>query len=496
MEKFTHVGMLFEKSLSNDHIILRPTNIARCNVIDDTYYDVEFIDEEVMDCFIGSFDDFGLTIGFVNEIEKLKEEYGTVEDGIQALKRDIIDYVFIQTYDDTEDITTTYKADFYNKKFINVAEYKDDALTYKHEEISFTDDKFLNTYNIKKEPIIIDKTKENLEENKNITTNINMVELYNSIKESIIGQDEAIKQVVSTLDRNYSIENFRNKTNILLIGPSGSGKTEMFRTIESTINIPTIIEDSEQYSAVGYQGSSIEDMLVKLYHKANGNLKLAQKGILVIDEIDKKLTDSKDDVSGTRVLNSLLSLMEGTTFRINTTGNDYDPNYVTFDTSYLTVVLAGAFSFMVTTDKGMGFNSELEKKNTYNEISIQKLNKIGLSNEILRRVSIYKLNELSTDNLVDIMNTSKNSYLKELEKYAEKKKINLSINDATIKKIAEIAKSKNIGASGIKATLNEILNDAFFDVELNKKKYNTIEVTEESLEQTPPYILKKERNTK
>mgnify|MGYP003305771275 CR=1 FL=1 len=71
MEKYTHIGMLFEKSLSNDHIILRPTNIARCNVIDDTYYDVEFIDEEVMDCFIGSFDDFGLTIGFVNEIEKL-----------------------------------------------------------------------------------------------------------------------------------------------------------------------------------------------------------------------------------------------------------------------------------------------------------------------------------------------------------------------------------------------------------------------------------------
>ena len=494
MEKYTHVGMLFEKSLSNDHIILRPTNIARCNIIDDTYYDVEFIDEEVMDCFIGSFDDFGLTIGFVNEIEKLKEEYGSIEDGIQALKRDIIDYVFIQTYDDTEDITTTYKADFYNKKFINVAEYKDDALTYKHEEISFTDDKFLNKYNIKTEPIIIDKTKEN-KEDKNIIPNINMVELYKSIKESIIGQDEAIKQVVSTIDRNYSIDNFRNKTNILLIGPSGSGKTEMFRTIESAIKIPTIIEDSEQYSAVGYQGSSIEDMLVKLYHKANGNLKLAEKGILVIDEIDKKITDSKDDVSGTRVLNSLLSLMEGTTFRINTTGNDYDPNYVTFDTSYLTVVLAGAFSFMVTTDKGMGFTNALEKKNTYNEIDIKKLNDYGLSNELLRRVSIYKLNELSVDNLVDIMNKSKNSYLKEMEQYAEKKKINLIINDNTIRKLAEKAKAKNIGASGIKATLNEILNDAFFDVELNKKKYNTIEVTEESLEQTPPYILKKKRNT-
>ena len=65
----------------------------------------------------------------------------------------------------------------------------------------------------------------------------------------------------------------------MLIGPSGSGKTEIFRTIEELIKVPITIEDSEQYSAVGYYGSSIEDMLVKLYHKANGNLKLAEKGM-------------------------------------------------------------------------------------------------------------------------------------------------------------------------------------------------------------------------
>lgn len=495
MEKYTHIGMLFEKKRVNEHNILNPINTVRCNIVDELTYNVEFIGE-LGSVFEYAFDTDDVSVGFVISLEELKKKYGDEENFINIYQDEILSNLYIQTNDYNSDIITTYKLNLYTNKFYKICEFKDNAINEIDEEITFSNDDILESLSIDNKSKIIDKTKENKVKNEDINIDINMIELYNSIIENVIGQDKAVKQIVSTIDRNYNIENFRNKTNILLIGPSGSGKTEIFRTIEELIKVPITIEDSEQYSAVGYYGSSIEDMLVKLYHKANGNLKLAEKGILVIDEIDKKITDNKDDVSGTRVLNSLLALMEGTTFRINTTGNDYNPNYVNFDTSYLTVILAGAFSFMITTDKNIGFNKELEHKQTYDQIDIEKLNKYGLSNELLRRVSIYKLKELSVEDLINIMKISKNSYLKELYKYAEKKKIRLEINDDAIRKIAEISKKKGTGASGIKATLNEILNDAFFEINLKKKSFNTIEVTAESLEKVPPYILRKKRNTK
>ena len=54
-------------------------------------------------------------------------------------------------------------------------------------------------------------------------------------------------------------------------------------------------------------------MLVELYHNASNDLSRAEKGILVIDEIDKKSGENgrNSDVSRGAVLNSLLKIIEG-----------------------------------------------------------------------------------------------------------------------------------------------------------------------------------------
>ena len=188
-------------------------------------------------------------------------------------------------------------------------------------------------------------------------------------------------------------------------------------------------------------------------------------------------------------------MMEGSIYRINT-GNDINPNFIMFDTSRVTFVLAGAFSDLVYKQKSIGINHELETQKKYKDITIEDLNKYGLSSEILRRVSVYNLNELTVDDLIDIMKYSKNSALQEYYKYAKKKGIKLYIDDNAIRKIAEIAIKKNIGASGIKATLNELLNEAFFEIGMHTNSYSSIKITEESINQKPPYILYKKRNIK
>ena len=486
MEKtYNCYGVLFEKLIFNDHIFYKALNIVKCNELEDLMYEVEnlgILDNIYNSCYDDSND---LLIGYVYTKEELIKEYDTLEEGIQSLKDKVFPYVFIQKTDIDSNITITYKFNLDVNEFYKVAEYKNNKLNIFEEQIDITKEKIIvnEIKEVSNKPKIVDCTpKEN--------NQINVKELYLETIKSVIGQDEAIQGIIETLDRNYNIDNYRNKNNILLIGPSGSGKTEIFRTIAEKINVPITIEDSEQYSAVGYQGANISDMLAKLYINAEGDLEAAQKGILVIDEIDKKASNDRNDISGERVLNSLLPMMEGTTFKVNI-GTEDDPNFITFDTSYLTVVLLGAFSDLSNSIKGLGFNNQLEKTKSYKDISKSELKKYGIPNELLGRVSIFRLKELNADDLLNIMLNSKNSAYKELMSYAKKKKIKLNITEDALKKIANDAIKKDVGVRGIKTTLNEITDSAFFEVNMNKDKYNSIEITEETLNSNPPYILQK-----
>lgn len=500
---YDSIGVIFEKQIINEHFILKAISVARCNELDEAFYDVEN-NNELENMFIGSIDlEDSTVIGYVIKEDELIKKYGSVDDGIISLKELTFPYIFIQDYNLANGITLTYKFDKNTQRFFKIAESTEDGILFNEVEITEKDDEYNLKINLSD---AIDTKRKQIEDKKYIENNydnnnddydidIDVKSLYETIKESIIGQDDTIKDIISTLDRNFNIDNYRNKTNILLIGPNGSGKSEMLRTISETINVPITIEDSEQYSAVGYMGNSVDDMLVKLYEKANGNLEAAEHGIIVIDEIDKKVTNQKGDVSGDRVLNAILTMMEGSIVRINT-GSEFNPNYIMFDTSKVTFVLCGAFSDLVVKLKGIGFNAELEKQKKYKEIIKEDLKKYGLSNDLMRRISIYRLNELTVDDLINIMKYSKNSALLEYYRYAKKKDIKLNIDDDAIRKIAEIAIKEGTGASSIKSILNNLLNKAFFEVCYNEGIYSSIKITEDSIDKNPPYILYKKRNTK
>ncbi len=492
MEKeFDSIGVIYESQTINDHTILNPISMARCCSIDEMNYNIEFLGK-IGSAFEGNFEDEHISIGFVTKFDELIKKYGSLEEGIARLQNELYPYILVQTSDDVEDIIKTFKVDLFAGEVYKVAEYnlEEDSLNMESEQVDITDVKYFNNLTKK----ILEKKEKDNNDNEN-SININMLELDEAIKENIIGQDNTIENVISTIDRNYNIENYRNKTNILLIGPPGSGKSEMFRTISEKINVPITFEDSEQYSATGYQGCSVDEMLVNLYNKANGDLEAAEHGIIVIDEIDKKVTNQKGDVSGDRVLNALLAMMEGSTYRINI-GNETHPEYIMFDTSYVTFVLVGAFAELSVKQKGMGINNKLEDNKKYKDITIDDLNKYGFPSQTLRRLSIFRLNELTVDDFVSIMKYSKNSVLLEYTKYAKKKGIKLYINDKAIKKIAEISLKKNIGVSGIKDTLNELLNKAFFEVGTHPDQYSSIKLTEESIDKKPPYTLYKKRKKK
>jgi adenylate kinase family enzyme len=105
------------------------------------------------------------------------------------------------------------------------------------------------------------------------------------------------------------------KNNVLMLGPTGVGKTYMVRLIAKKIGVPFVKGDATKFSETGYVGGDVEDLVRDLVKEADGDIELAQYGIIYIDEIDK-IASSQNligaDVSRTGVQRALLKPMEET----------------------------------------------------------------------------------------------------------------------------------------------------------------------------------------
>ncbi|KAJ5989206.1 hypothetical protein N7481_004416 [Penicillium waksmanii] len=130
------------------------------------------------------------------------------------------------------------------------------------------------------------------------------------------------RQATTPLDRGELVDNSPlqlDKSNILLLGPSGVGKTLMAKTLARVLSVPFSISDCTPFTQAGYIGEDAETCVHRLLAAANYDVEQAERGIIVLDEIDKiaaaKVSHGKD-VGGEGVQQALLKIIEGTTVQV------------------------------------------------------------------------------------------------------------------------------------------------------------------------------------
>ena len=320
-------------------------------------------------------------------------------------------------------------------------------------------------------------------------------EIKERLDEYVIGQERAKRTIsvavynhykrIRSLGKQNEVE--YSKSNVLLLGPTGSGKTLIARTLAAILDVPFAIADATTLTEAGYVGEDVENIILRLVQAADYDISRSELGIIYVDEIDKirKTTGNVSitrDVSGEGVQQALLKIVEGTIANVPPKGGRKHPQqeYIKVNTQNILFIVGGAFVHLdkiVAKRLGrttIGFDAatpvqEIFDVNETNyllsKVEPEDLIQFGMIPEFVGRFnSIANCNELTIDDLVEILVKPKNAIIKQYTQLFVEEDVQLHFTEAALRAMAEKAKSAGTGARALRMIVEGMLLNLMFEV--------------------------------
>lgn len=295
----------------------------------------------------------------------------------------------------------------------------------------------------------------------------NVWPLLDEIKQKFVGQEQTVEQLFYNIINNQQLVHASDvlgnqRSIIFLDGSTGTGKTAITREITKKIEVPLVSTSIANYSAAGYVGGNLTDILVELYEKSGEDLKRAESGVVILDEFDKIAYSQSDGlIMKQSIQHDLLDFLGGGKYTINVENKMFESNMVEFDTSKLTFICLAALTDLreqkTEIKQPIGFGSENCKTNQNYSINPSDLIKIGLERELVGRLNTYiHTQDYTKEDLSEILRKSTISPLIGFKTWVEFKNKNLKIDDSIYDIIAQQAYELKTGARGLQTVMNNI----------------------------------------
>ncbi len=327
----------------------------------------------------------------------------------------------------------------------------------------------------------------------------------------VIRQDEAKKVLsVAVCDhynhvnhvRRLAKENEREaaaleyaKQNVILLGPTGVGKTYLVKHVADLIGVPFVKADATKFSETGYVGGDVEDLVRDLIARADGDTNLAQYGIVYIDEIDKiaaagNLAGGRD-VSGRGVQTTLLKLMEETevpvknpmdiqsqlagAFEFQRRGGKGGARKETINTRHILFIVSGAFERLRDQvarrlrQSSIGFSpvegGTVPDAAILRQVTTRDFIDYGFEPEFIGRLPVRVVaEELSADDLYEILHKSEGSIVRQYERAFRAYGIEANFTDEALRRLASEAAGERTGARGLVTVFERLLRETKYEL--------------------------------
>jgi ATP-dependent Clp protease ATP-binding subunit ClpX len=313
-----------------------------------------------------------------------------------------------------------------------------------------------------------------------------------ALSKRVIGQDDAV-QAMAVLMRQHvkrlqaAIQgsswmlppSVRETRPTLLIGSSGCGKTLLATTVAKIATLPFACHDLTNLTAQGWVGMSTGDLVSGLLMRSDGQPAPARWGLLFLDEFDKLRSNDTTgaDVGGQGAQRSLLNLLDGGTIQLEwpPTGPREARSWQSFSTANLMIILAGAFSGLsdiiarrIGRERRIGFgvrrDTQSDSHQLLQQVTSEDLIAYGLIPEIVGRLNVVVMRDLSREALKEILIKAPDGPLAVQQRMAQREKFRLKLTAELVDVIVDEAMAQGLGARSLHAMLTRACQRVFFEV--------------------------------